>query len=263
MKKSLLIIICIFFIGRAFSTELVLKGNYYGENIYLKNPTCSSENGFSISSVSVNGKPYNDVIKSNAFEIDFNQLEIKLGDSVNIIISYVENIKPTIINPEVLLPKGGFTITSIKFNPKNYELNWTTKDESSAIPFIIEQYKWNRWVKIGEIMGKARTTSNSYTFDVDLISGNNSFRVKQITPRGKEITSSEVKLKSKVPEVTVDVDKTGNSMSFSAETSYEVYNESANLLISGKGTSLDISKLPKNKVYWLSYDSKTIKFVKK
>ncbi|MFA6923521.1 MAG: hypothetical protein WC223_04630 [Bacteroidales bacterium] len=263
IRKLLFLTVTFISSNKIFSAEIVLKGIYCGENLYVNNPSFPSEKEFCITALTVNNKEISDIINSNTFEIDFNLLGLKNKDSIIIKITYKDSCKPQIINPEVLLPKGGFTITSFKFDQKDNNLIWTTKDENAEIPFIVEQFKWNRWIKLGEIPGKGNPTQNSYSFSINLVSGNNIFRLKQITPRGKEIFSNELKYRPKIPEVVVTIEKGGEGINFSTITSYEIYDMAGKLLMSGKGTKANIYKLEKNKAYLLSYDNKTLKFVKK
>ncbi len=43
----------------------------------------------------------------------------------------------------------------------------------------MEQKRWNKWVKVGEVMGAGKPGENTYSFKVTPHSGENTFRVKQ------------------------------------------------------------------------------------
>lgn len=257
------------FFGFAFGGNLVycdeifLKGIYCGENLVVKNPFSGNENTFCITEVLVNGKKTKDDIFSSSFEIDLNGLGLNNGDSLNIKIDHREGCTPKIMNPEALLSKGGFTITQIKFD-KNGSLIWSTTKETSALPYIIEQFRWNKWMVIGEVPGTGKEEINNYSFQpAALHSGYNVFRLRQKSPRGNDFTSKEVKFRSAIPEIQAQVLKGGNTIGFSSETMYEIYDEFKTLIKSGKGVTLDLSDLKKKQIYWLSYDNKTIQFVPK
>ena len=75
------------FIGLIISTVgysnsvIVLEGNYQGKNLYVQNPYQNSSNvGFCVKEVRVNGAVTTDEITSSAFEIDFKALKLKIGD---------------------------------------------------------------------------------------------------------------------------------------------------------------------------------------
>ena len=69
---------------------------------------------------------------------------------LNIEIIHKEGCEPIVINPEVLKPISTFELTSITVD-KNNVLKWSTTNEAGILPFIIEQYRWNKWVKVGVI----------------------------------------------------------------------------------------------------------------
>jgi hypothetical protein len=66
---------------------------------------------------------------------------------------------------------------------------------------------------------------------------------------------------SSVP-VTFRYDKKTKTISFSAETSYEMFNVYGQIVKRGKSISVDCTALTKGE-YYISYDSKTDKFLKK
>ena len=243
--------------------EFVLEGHYYGDNLYVKNIYTESTKSYAITEVTVNGKKIPSAINAHAFEIPFADMGIQEGDPVTVKVKYNGDKKPHVINPEVLKPKGGCVFAQQPKVDKSRAIQWTTKNENYALPFLIEQFKWNRWVKVGEVMGTGKPGDNKYSFSPAYTTGMNVFRIRQVSPRGDEYVSAECKFKSPNPEITAVVDKSGNAINLSAESCYELYNQAGDLVTSGKGLVVDISKLEKNKIYWLSYDIKTIQFVKK
>jgi len=87
--------------------------------------------------------------------------------------------KAKILNSEALRPKSTFVLQEIKCNPDGL-LTWSTKEESGKLNFLIEQYKWNKWLVIGEVTGVGTPGLNAYTFNVIPHSGENTIRVSQI-----------------------------------------------------------------------------------
>ena len=74
----------------ASAEELVVKGTYQGENIYVKNPFAPSGVGFCAYEVTVNGTITTDEINSSAFEID---LSIYETDSDNFCHNFTKTAK--------------------------------------------------------------------------------------------------------------------------------------------------------------------------
>lgn len=245
----------------AFAGEIIIDGIFQGKNIYVMNPFASSGVGFCVYEVTVNGKVSTDEINSSAFEIDLSIYQFNVGDKVSISIKHKDNCVPKVLNPEVLKPKSTFITTSIEVT-KDGMLKWTTSNESGKLPFIVEQYRWNKWVKIEEIEGKGTSGSNSYQVKVSPHSGNNKFRVKQIDYTKKPRYSQDVLFKSLQPPITITSKKFDTEITFSNETMYEIYDYYGNRILKGVGTKVDISGLKKGE-YFINYDNTMDQFKKK
>jgi hypothetical protein len=100
MKKIFFAILSLLISTAGFSTGvIVLEGNYQGKNLYVQNPFAGSGVGFCVSNVTVNGNTTTDEIASSAFEIDFRNLQLKLGDKVIVKIEHKDDCKPKVLNP--------------------------------------------------------------------------------------------------------------------------------------------------------------------
>lgn len=244
-----------------FADDIVLKGIYQGKNIYVMNPFAADGNGFCITGITVNGMATSDDINSSAFEIDLAVHNLQKGDEVSIVIKHKSGCEPKVINPEVLNPQSTFTLTSIKID-KNDKLAFTTSNENGPLPFIVEQFRWNKWIKVATVDGVGKPGAHTYTVDVNLHSGYNRFRVKQIDYTRKPRYSKELKHRTMLAEVTYSYVKPFTEIKFSAETMYEIYNDKGAIVDKGVGIKADVSKLPMGD-YFLNYDTKTEVFKKK
>ncbi len=246
---------------------IVLEGNYQGKNLYVSNPYANSSNvGFCVQEVRVNGNVTTDEITSSAFEIDFKALKLKIGDKVEIKITHKDGCKPKVLNPEVLKPKSTFDVTEMSVD-NTMILKWTTKNELGKLPFVLEQYRWNKWVKIDEIQGVGIPGENHYTYKITPHSGKNQFRVKQVDYTGQARVSKSVDYTSSAGEVTFSPSKVSKDISFMAnnkpaETMYEIFDQYGNVLKRGTAASVDVSNLPKGS-YYIDYDNKMGDFTKK
>ncbi|HSH66947.1 MAG TPA: hypothetical protein VLB84_14430 [Bacteroidia bacterium] len=250
-----------------FSTGvIVLEGNYQGKNLYVQNSFAASGVGFCVQEVRVNGNVTTDEITSSAFEIDFRNLQLKMGDKVEVRITHKDDCKPKVLNPEVLKPKSTFEILSIGVD-KDLTFKWTTKGETGKLPYIVEQFRWNKWVKVGEVEGNGTPAENSYSFKITPHSGKNQFRVKQIDYTGQPKLSKTVDFKSDVPDISFSPTKVSKEINFSSsnkpiETMFEIYDQFGNIVKRGYASNVDVSNLPKG-AYYLNYDNKMGEFIKK
>ncbi|MBU0763607.1 MAG: hypothetical protein KJ607_02105 [Bacteroidetes bacterium] len=256
------LLLCLFSLAiYAQSSEIKLDGIFQGKNLYVVNPFASSGVGFCVYEVTVNGQVTTDEINSSAFEIDLSMFQFKLGDKLEIEIKHKDNCKPKVLNPEVLQPKSTYNLETIEVD-RTGMLNWRTTDEAGKLPFYVEQYRWNKWIRVGEVEGKGTTGPNDYTVKIVPHSGENKFRVKQVDYTKKPRYSDEVVYRSILPEVTLESKKASDELIFSSETMYEIWDNYGNILLKGVGDKVDISKLNKGK-YWVMFDNIMDQFTKK
>lgn len=257
--KTFFSIAFLFIFVHCFSQEITIEGTYDGKNLYVNNPSVG--NGFCVTEVWVNGKKTRDELNSNSFEIDFSQMALEKGTNVNVRIFHRSGCKPVIINPQVLEEKFDFTIINAKINRKGF-LVWDIKGNCGEGVFIIEQFRWKKWVKAGEIKSKDTSGFNSYTLEINPNTGQNSFRIKFRDDNAKETTTKEIKYTQPGKEIMIVTEKVKDRIAFTATTMYEIVDEAGNQIASGIEKYIDTSELPKGK-YFINYDNKTETFTKK
>ena len=127
MWNRLLIVALLF---ASFTTKaqnevsIIHDGHYQGKNLYVQNPFAGSGVGFCVIKVTVNGDVTTDQFASSAFEIDFSNLNLEVGDPVTVKIFHKGDCLPKVLNPEVLRPRSTFETVDIKI--ENNILKWTT-----------------------------------------------------------------------------------------------------------------------------------------
>jgi hypothetical protein len=245
------------------NATLSIEGTYQGKNLYVQNPENEDGFGFCVSKVTVNGDVMPGGTGTSAFEIDFSLFNIAIGEPLFIVIEHSESCKPKILNPEVLLPRSTFVISSMNVNSEG-KISWTTTGEKGKLPFFVEQYRWDKWVQIGEIQGKGTSGTNSYELIIAPHSGENTLRVVQIDHTDEKRASKEVKFKSTVPLVQKSPVIVKTSIQFTSngkpvETKYEIFDAYGNIVKKGTGTSVDCENLLKG-AYYINFDNKTEKF---
>lgn len=261
--KALLFILLTATSSIVMAGNIVLEGNYQGKNLFVKNAFSGTGVGFCVFEVTVNGSVTTDEWNSSAFEIDLSILDLDLGDQIVVVIKHKDDCPtPKVLNPDVLNPKSTYKTQSISVSNAGM-LSWSTTDESGLLTYVVEQYRWNKWIYVGEVDGAGRTgKTNAYTFQVTPHSGENKFRVKQVDYTGIPRYSPTAEFTSTLAAVSGATPKVENSISFSAETMYEVYDIHGNIVKKGYSNKIDATNLKKG-IYYLNYDNSTIEFMKK
>jgi hypothetical protein len=245
--------------------NLSIEGSYQGKNLYVQNPEDEDGFGFCATKVTVNGDVMPGGVSRSAFEIDFSLFNIQIGDPVFIVIEHNSGCTPKILNPEVLLPRSTFKVTEMSVSNDGL-LKWTTTSEQGKLPYIIEQYRWNKWVSAGEVDGTGVNGPNNYQFQIIPHSGENKIRVVQIDHSGTKKKSDERSFTSNVKEVEMNPKKVKTDIKFTAggapvETKYEIYDAYGNIVKKGFASSVNCENLRKG-AYYINFDNKNEKFIK-
>ncbi|MEY4142043.1 MAG: hypothetical protein RL110_1415 [Bacteroidota bacterium] len=244
---------------------LSLSGYYEGKNLFVSNPIKADGYGFCIHKVLVNGNVLPAAIHVDYFEIDFSLFNLKKGEEVFIELEHSEGCTPKFVNSEAVLPFSTFEMISLNASSDG-KITWQDQNESGKISFLVEQYKWGRWVVAAEVMGSGSKSASTYTIEIVPTSGLNKIRIAQIDHTGVKRVSKTVSFTSKLKEVFKSPAKVKNVLYFKTKdavvkTKYEIYDAFGNLLKKGYANSVDCSDLL-NGVYNVNYDQKTEKFIK-
>ncbi len=261
--------VILLFLGLVISPSLMaslsVEGTYQGKNLYVQNPMDDEGFGYCAMKVTVNGDIMPVGTNRGVFEIDFSQYNIGIGEPIFVVIEHNDGCKPKVLNPEVLLPQSTFVIEIMTISNQG-KLEWKTSKERGKLPFVVEQYRWNKWVPVGEVEGKGGEQINSYEFDVTPHSGENTVRVVQTDHSGLKRPSKEVKFTSNTPVITKSPAKVKNEIRFSAngspaDTRYEIYDAHGNVVKKGVGSKVNCSNLIRG-IYYISFDNSNEKFIK-
>ncbi|MCW3072241.1 MAG: hypothetical protein JWO44_2131 [Bacteroidetes bacterium] len=154
-----------------------------------------------------------------------------------------------------------FIVQSFRIS-KDGMVSWTATNEHGSLPYIVEQFIFDKWVKVGEVNGIGSPTPNSYSVPVILSSGENKFRVRQKGYDKISKFSDAVSYYSKKEPVSYAVVDHNQTISFTADTYFIIYNPYGAITKQGYGNSVDISNYAKG-YYCLIYDNKLGGFDKK
>lgn len=259
IASCLLLLFPLFFLAQ--TTGLVIEGTYKGKNLYVQNPFSEDGKGFCTIEVKVNGKTTGDSVNSSAYEINLSVYGFKLGDPIKIEILHKNNCTPKILHPEHSYPDPAFNLISIELDNTG-KLQWSTTKEADKTSFIIEQFRWNKWVMVGEMEGQGPGGLNMYEFQLTLHSGKNTVRVKKLNYRGIHNVSKPASVESTMKPIQLASSTFTDKLVMSAPTLYQVFDKGGNLVKKGFGAEIDFTSLPKDH-YFVNYDNNTAEVQKK
>ena len=260
MKLLLSLALVLSFVSSAFSEVVIISGIYQGKDLYVQNPMSADSSGYCVFEVLVNGQITADQLNSASFAVDLAIWKLNTGDALEIVLRCKENCEVKILNPEVIYPSSTFEITSLTVSATG-GMEWTTEKETTPINFVIEQFRWNKWINVGEVKGRGKPETCRYNFPVNLHTGINTIRIYQLDHKGQH-SSEEYKVESTSTEVKIKSFKISDAIEFSSITEYEVISEYGALVTSGRGQSIDATKYPKCK-YFVNFDNKVGAMVEK
>lgn len=261
MKKLFFSIVFLMSVNAGFAAKLVIEGKYQNKNVFVENFYGGSGVGFCALEVRVNGNITTDEVNSTAFEIDLAAMKLKYGDNVTIEITHKNDCTPRVLNMDDLRPRPTFEVLTMNITSSGI-LKWTSTNETGALPYVIEQFKWNKWVPIGEVDGVGTPDSHEYSFKVTAHSGANKYRVKQVGFGAEPKFSNHVVYNSMTDKQTYAVNNENTAIQFSAETAYELYDNYGIIVKKGFGKKVAINNLNKGK-YYLCFDNQVTEFDKK
>lgn len=244
---------------------LSVSGYYQGLNLFISNPIKADGYGYCVQKVLVNGNVLPASIQSDYFEINLALFDLKKGDEIFVELDHGAECLPRFVNPEVLLPLSTFMTTSLTATAAG-KVTWVTSNESGKLNFIVEQFKWGRWVSAGEVQGKGSRTANTYSLSIIPTSGKNKIRISQTDNTGQTRSSQAIYFQSNVPAVVKTPAKVKSLLYFKSngaatKTKFELYDPYGNLLIKGYDSQINCSSLL-NGVYYINFDNKSEKIIK-
>lgn len=250
MKRGFLILFALTLSLLDFAQKIEFNGNYQGNNLYIQNPLAGSSNGYCTEKILVNGIPIR-LTNDNSYVIHLDSLQLHFGDSVKVEIFHKLGCIPKLLggNSSTKYP---FKIESISIDSFAV-LHWVAKSFSI---FNIEQYKWNKWVKVGEVYRKDSVKNNEFKFQTNPHSGKNIFRITQVEDvmyfhyQTAEYLNSDLKIK-----ILKNKNRLSDELEFNKETMYELYNKEGYIIREGKGKKIDLRQLGSD-CYYLNYDNK-------
>ncbi len=227
---------------------LELGGLYQGENLLVVNDPSADGVGFCCYEVRVNGLLTADAVNSHAFEVDLGALGLTLGKGLSVRLKHRSGCVPRVLNPEVIQPIPGFQLVSFEASPSG-EVSWVTADEHGRMPFVLQQFKWGKWVDVVRLDGRGGPQEQTYSTVIQPTQGENLLRLTHLAPDGTLEVKGEARFDGDVPEVTMSYSARSQVVTFSKSTQYELVDEFGTVVLRGVGTQATLRYLSRGDYY--------------
>lgn len=243
-----ILLLILSFPGLTQSTNLdtlTFEGINYEKKLYFVNPSIPDQ-GYSMQEVKINGKEVYDELRSNTVTIHPGRSNVDYKDSMQIRVFYVKDYKPKLLNPENLLPPDNFKFTYIRI--RDGKLIWRTEGAQGQKPFIVEQYRWNRWIKATEIPVSDSIRHGSYEYEITPHHGKNRYRIVKLNTHNEKVISRKARVSEySIPKVKIIYNDVKDMLVLSSKTLYEIYDEDWTLIREGYGRYVDVSGMAPGK----------------
>ncbi|MCU0390024.1 MAG: hypothetical protein MUE81_02815 [Thermoflexibacter sp.] len=240
-----------------FAEELKLTGVYNGINIHIQNPH-DGNNNYCISAIYLNNNQVK-VPSSTIITLDLANMNLKIGEKVEIKIVHQAKCKPKIINPNALLVRGDFHFGKLKIDDEN--ISWEGKGESENGQYFIESFKNSTW-QAEKIIPAQGNGVSSYSVRINHTTGLNKYRIKYVDNPEKHYHSDELEFISDKEKIYFYPKNVSTTIYFSKLVKYEILDANRKSVLKGSGIEIDCSHLPSGS-YYIIYDNRTEQFYKK
>lgn len=238
-----------------------LSGSYQGENLLVVNETNPDGVGFCCYEVRVNGRLTADQVNSHAFEIDLRGQGMALGNGVAVRLMHRPGCAPRVLNPEVIAPSPGFELVDFKVVSTG-EVAWTSADERGRMPYVLQQFKWGKWVDVLRVDGQGGEGERHYQARIQPIRGENLLRLTHLAPDGALAIKGEASFYAEVPRVEFEYDTKSAVMRFSEPTQFEIVDQYGTVVLSGHGDNAVLRYLARGE-YFANFGARSETFKKR
>ncbi|RED94361.1 hypothetical protein [Marinoscillum furvescens] len=216
-------------------------GVYQGKSLFVQNPFDRESNSFCISAISINGKPQPYNYRLSAIKLDFDG--VSKNSPVNIKITHREGCTPIIINRDAITYHTTFSFQEISVTDS--VLVWQTRGERANSTYVLEHYEGGIWLEQDTIQAEGTFGGAMYVHFPEIQEGANKLRLKYIFPGGNYLYSREIDFHHYPEPVTFKPFVAERELILSRSARYEVFDAGGDLVLTGKGATVDVSNLPR------------------
>ena len=162
------------------------------------------------------------VQKANGIDMVESDLQSTSYGKVELVSSNVNRSEE--ISKEKEMKNVAMPFETISFKVSNNEtINWTVKSEQGVLPYLVEQFIFDRWVTVGEVKGNGLSEIQVYSVPVVMNSGDNKIRVHQKGTDGKNHFSKVIHFYCSKKQVIYTLAERNSKLQFSFGIIRDIY----------------------------------------
>jgi len=238
-----------------------ISGLYQGENLLVVNETNPDGVGFCCYEVRVNGQLTADEVNSHAFEIDLRRQGMVLGKGLSVRLMHRPGCAPRVLNPEVVKPSPGFELLDFEVSSTG-DVMWTSSEERGRMPFVLQQFKWDKWVDVVRVDGRGGPGERQYSAVMVPIPGENILRLTHLAPDGTLQVKGEARFSAEVPSVEFNYIQKQQKIEFSKRTQFEIVDAFGTVVLRGNGEQAVLRYLARGE-YFVNFGARSETFKKR
>lgn len=238
-----LLILSLGLMGEVSAQMKVMRhtGVYQGQGLFLQNKYDPKSDSFCIQSVRINHVPVKQNFRVSAVNLSFEGMTLQ--SPVIIEVVHRSGCTPIILNPDAIAYYHSFSFKELVV--VDSVVTWKTIGEQPGAGFLVEKYQLGIWMETDTLEAQGDFGKSSYTYFPDIDEGANKFRLKYFQPDGKYLYSEEIDFHYYPEPVTFTPFAAEKELTLSRYASFEVYDAGGDLVLTGDGSVVDITSLPR------------------
>ena len=215
-------------------------GVYQGKELFIQNPYNPLTKDFCIDAVYVNGKKEILNYRLSALILDFKSQDLFTPVSIKV-VGKDSTCMPLIINPDAIMFHTEYKFNSVQITDS--VLVWETEGERQRGSYTVEKLFTGIWVEKKTVEASGTFEKAEYRYYPEFEEGGNKYRIKYDFGNGRYLYSEEVEYNYYPEPVEFEPKEATTTLTFSRSASYSIFDKNGKEVMSGLGSSVDVSKL--------------------
>lgn len=222
------------------NSQKEIVGVFQGKSVFIQNPYNPEIKEFCIDRIYVNDRPLKINYNVSAIKVDFINNDLYTPVKI-LIVSRDSTCQPLILNPDAIRFHTSYKFKSI--NLSDSALVWKTEGERETGTYQVERLQDGLWTLEAEVPAKGQFEEARYSYEATLEEGTNKFRIKYLFGNGRYLYSPELDYEFYPEPVSFQPKRTSDEIILSRPSQYEIYDQGGKMILSGQGSTIDVSFL--------------------